>query len=100
MSIDDEHKYEDFYKRLSYSKLRRVTDWRLKHKGKCLRALKARDLRPNDMNFIISILVGLLLFIILGSVLLGLEDELRGAITIWPLLYVFVCLFVGSAAIY
>ena len=100
MSIDDENKYQDFYQRLSYSKLKRVTDWRLKHKGKCFPALKAGHLRPNDKNFIFSILVGVILFIILGSVLLGLEDELRGAITIWPLLYVFICLMVGSAAIY
>lgn len=62
--------------------------------------MKAGDLRPNDKNFIFSFLAGILLFIILGSVLLGLEDELRGAITIWPLIYVFICLMVGSAAIY
>jgi hypothetical protein len=49
---------------------------------------------------LISILVGVILFIILGSVLLGLEDELAGAITIWPLLYLFICIMVGSASIY
>jgi hypothetical protein len=52
------------------------------------------------MNFLISIFFGVLLFIILGSVLLGLEDEIAGAITIWPLLYIFICIMVGSASIY
>lgn len=52
------------------------------------------------MNFLISIFVGIFLYILLGSLLLGLEDELAGAITIWPLFYIFVCLMVGSASIY
>lgn len=52
------------------------------------------------MNFLISTFVGILLFLILASVLLGLEDELSGAITVWPLLYIFICILVGSASIY
>ena len=100
LNIDDADKYQDFYKRLAQTKLRKVTDWRQKHNGDWFAALKAKDLRPNDMNFLISIFAGSLLFIILASVLLGLEDELSGAITVWPLLYVFICILIGSASIY
>lgn len=62
--------------------------------------MKAKHLRPNDVNFLVSIFVGIFLFIILGSVLLGLEDELAGAITIWPLAYLYICIMIGSASIY
>ena len=57
-------------------------------------------MRPNDLNFLISIFLGIILYIVLGSLLLGLEDELTGAITIWPLFYIFVCIMIGSASIY
>jgi hypothetical protein len=52
------------------------------------------------MNFIGSLFVGFIFFIILGSVLLGIGDELQGAITIWPLIYTFICAMLGSAVIY
>lgn len=100
LSIDDEDKIENFFQKMSTTKLKRVTDWRIKHNNKCFPALTARELRPNDMNFIGSIVVGFIFFIILGSVLLGVGDELQGAITIWPLIYIFICVMIGSAAIY
>ena len=77
-----------------------MVDWREKHDNKWFAALKAKDLRPNDINFLYSIFAGFLFFVILGCVLLGLEDELTGAITIWPLLYIFISIIVGSASIY
>lgn len=100
LNIDDEDKLADFYEKLSTTKLKRVTDWRIKHNNKWFAALRAGELRPNDMNFLGSIFVGFILFLVLGFVLLGIGDELQGAITIWPLLYIFICLMVGSAAIY
>lgn len=52
------------------------------------------------MNFILSVTVGTIFWIILASVLLGMVTGILGSITVWPILYIFVCLLIGSAAIY
>lgn len=100
LNIDDEEKDEDFYKKMATTKLKRVTDWRLKPNASWFKALRAGELRPNDEKFLVSLFIGFVLFLVLGFTLLGIGDELQGSITIWPLIYIFICVMIGSAVIY
>lgn len=100
IDLDEAMEKEDGFKLIAGNKLRRVTDWRLMHKDSACSALTAGELRPNDYKLIFSMSAALIFWIILASCLLGIVSGETGAISSMPLLYIGVCLFVASSAVY
>ena len=84
---------------MAHSKLRRIVDWRLMHNGSWVKAFCARDLRPNDYRFVISVSVSAFLWLLLEICLLAFVDGETGGISALPFLYIGVCAMVSLAAI-
>jgi hypothetical protein len=90
---------QDGYKIISKNELNRVVDWRLVHDKSVYKALRALDLRPNDLRLLASFFVSGLFLIILIAVLLGVADSPVHPVATSPLWYVAVCLAIGATVV-
>ena len=86
--------------KISRTRLKRVKDWRIK-KIHWSKALIERQLRPNDLNLIYS-LVGAFVFWVGMTIamMLTLVDKATGLVYSIPFPYVAVCMLITASVIY
>jgi hypothetical protein len=85
---------------IAKSKLKTVADWR-QEKLHWFTALKQGKLRPNDKQFIFSML-GSFIFWVLFSItnMATSQDAQTGLVYSIPFLYIMVCILIATAVIY
>ena len=85
--------------KIASTRLYRVTDWRLMHKGGWTAAYAKGDLRPNDVKLINS-MIGCVVVILIGMAAMYGIEKANGFISTLPFCYLGVCITIGSAVIY
>ena len=85
---------------IAKSRLMRVSDWRVK-KIHWTTAFSNKTLRPNDMQFIFSLLGAFVAWVI-GTIIMmsTAESAAQGLVYSVPFIYVTVCVMIASAVIY
>ena len=85
---------------IAKSRLKRVKDWRVK-KIHWTSAFFSKTLRPNDMQFIYS-LIGAFVTWLIGTIIMmaTAESAAQGLVYSIPFVYVTVCVMIASAVIY
>jgi hypothetical protein len=87
-------------KKIASSRLMRVVDWRVM-KTHWLVALKDRKLRPNDLQFIYSLLIAFIFWIPMTIIqIVYAPDPVTGIVYSVPFCYITVCVLIASAVIY
>jgi hypothetical protein len=77
----------------------RVSDWRLKHKSYYTAYMKGA-LRPNDMNYINSMLGFIICFLVLTLINMIVMGAGLGFISCQPIFYVCVLFLIATTVIY
>jgi hypothetical protein len=95
LNVDDLERTENGYLIMSMNKLKEIPDeedW-VKQKSSFISALFGCKLRPNDYQFVISLVVCVASWAVLLVGLLMVSNGNLGAITCMPLIYLFLCIF-------
>lgn len=80
--------------------MKRVKDWRIA-KIKWIFAFFKKQLRPNDYNFIFSLVGAFVFWIAMTiSMMVSMENRLTGLVYSIPFPYITICMLIASAVIY
>jgi hypothetical protein len=98
IDLDEAERDPNGQKRIAQFRLKRVADWRLKHKS-WIAGLKKQELRPNDLQILYALALSIIswlammisFFIAVGAI---------GIVYSFPFPYVAVCIVVASSVIY
>jgi hypothetical protein len=86
------------YAQIACTRLKRVTDWRLRHKT-WFQGYVAKDLRPNDYIFINSMIAAVVFLLLLTITLVVRWNDSFGFIICFPISYIAISLIIGASVI-
>lgn len=87
--------------KIAYTRLMPVKDWRYKYKGSYYAAYADKALRPNDMQYINSMIGFFICFILMVLFMMAMvEDAKLGFIMCLPMFYITILFLIASTIVH